>query len=47
MLKKIALTALFAITFAVGMGAASARTKAEIKPTASTPQGFCFWGMPC
>jgi hypothetical protein len=47
MLKKIALTALFAITFAVGAGAANARSRAHVNPTASTPHGVCWWGMPC
>lgn len=38
MLKKIALAALFAITFAIGAGAAQARTKA---PTAPVSQWLC------
>ncbi len=38
MLKKIALSALFAITFSVGIGAAQARVHA---PQAPIPQGFC------
>lgn len=41
MLKKIALTALFAITFAVGMGAARAAT------TTSPLHGFCAPGTYC
>ncbi len=44
MLKKIALTALFAITFAVGIGAAQAKTKA---PGAPVPHGLCPSGMKC
>ncbi|MFL5307246.1 MAG: hypothetical protein ACJ8F1_18665 [Polyangia bacterium] len=43
MLKKIALSALFAITFAVGMGAASA---AAAKPE-RMPHGFCGYGRIC
>jgi hypothetical protein len=39
MLKKIALAGLFAITFAVGMGAAQARTSSVEDP--STPQSLC------
>jgi hypothetical protein len=42
MLKKIALTALFAITFAVGMGAAQAATHGV-----RIPHGLCGAGRIC
>lgn len=45
MLKKIALAALFAITFTVGASAANARTMTKHAPTAPVPQGFCPWGV--
>jgi hypothetical protein len=46
MLKRIALAALFAITFTVGAGAASARNLTKHAPTAPAPQGFCpYMGM--
>ncbi len=42
MLKKIALSALFAITFAVGAGAAHAGTTISTKAASSpNPQLFC------
>ncbi len=42
MLKKIALSALFAITFAVGMGAAQARVlQNSRRPTACAPAADC------
>lgn len=50
MLKKIALTALFAITFAVGIGAAQAKTTSAASKTAPrppAPQFLCGWGMVC
>jgi len=49
MLKKIALAGLFAITFAMGMGAAQANPRHLAKKinTTTAPQGFCFWGTPC
>ena len=44
MLKKIALTALFAITFAVGIGAARPVQAATVEPVES---GLCLWGLVC
>lgn len=46
MLKKIALTALFAITFAVGLGAAQAAT-AHHAPTTPVPHRLCPTGSAC
>ena len=43
MLKKIALTALFAITFATSLGVARASTKMKA-PTAPVPHGLCPGG---
>ncbi|HXU64685.1 MAG TPA: hypothetical protein VN962_23455 [Polyangia bacterium] len=48
MLKKIALAALFAITFAVDIGAAHARTSSIKTPHAPiAPQGLCGKGTIC
>lgn len=46
MLKKIALAGLFAITFAVGMGAAQATTKMKA-PTSPAPHWLCPPGLCC
>jgi hypothetical protein len=44
MLKKIALSALFAITLSVGIGAARPANAATHD---SDVKGFCAWGCPC
>jgi hypothetical protein len=47
MLKRFALTALFAITFAAGVGVANARTSTTRAPVAPVPHGVCPWGVHC
>jgi len=45
MLKKIALAALFAITFSVGvMGQTNAQTLVQKAPASPVPQGLCGIG---
>jgi hypothetical protein len=47
MLKKITLSVLFAITFAVGIGAAQASTMSHKTPTSPVPHGLCPEGTKC
>lgn len=46
MLKKIALAGLFAITFAMGIGAAQASTKMNASPS-PVPHWLCPMGSGC
>lgn len=47
MLKKIALSALFAITFAAGVSEAGTVQVPKKISTTTAPQGLCLWGVPC
>ena len=47
MLKKIVLVALFVASAAVGTVGTVSAHPATMDPVPTTPQGFCWMGMPC